>query len=121
MIIAVIGAGYVGLPLAIAFAKHHQVICFDIDKKRIEELLKGIDSNLQHSQKEITQKKLCFVNSTEKLKKIDIYIVAVPTPINQSNLPDLSMLKKASILVGQSMKKNSTIIYESTTYPGCTE
>ena len=69
MIIAVIGAGYVGLPLAIAFAKYHQVICFDIDKKRIEELLKGIDSNLQHSKKEITQKKLSFVNSAEKLKK----------------------------------------------------
>jgi UDP-N-acetyl-D-glucosamine/UDP-N-acetyl-D-galactosamine dehydrogenase len=121
MIIAVIGAGYVGLPLAIAFAKHHQVICFDINKKRIEELLKGIDSNLQHSKQEITQKKLSFVNNAEKLKKIDMYIVAVPTPINQSNLPDLGMLKKASILVGQSMKKNSTIIYESTTYPGCTE
>lgn len=121
MTIAVIGAGYVGLPLAIAFAKYYSVICYDIKKNRISELLRGIDSNKQYSKKEFLHKKLIFTNHQNLLEKANIYIITVPTPINLSNQPDLSMLEKATILVGNYIKKNSIIIYESTTYPGCTE
>lgn len=121
MTIVITGAGYVGLPLAIALAKYHFVICYDVNKKRIEELIKGYDKNKQHFKKEILQKKLIFTSNTDLLQKKDIYIITVPTPINSSNQPDLTMLEQASILIGKLMKKNSTIIYESTTYPGCTE
>jgi len=121
MTIVIIGAGYVGLPLAIAFAKYHSVTCYDISKERIESLQRGYDINKQHLKKEILQKKLTFTNQIEKLSKKEYYIITVPTPINSSNQPDLTMLESASLLVGQLIKKNSTIVYESTTYPGCTE
>ena len=121
MNIVIIGAGYVGLPLAIAFAKYHPVTCYDISKERIESLQKGYDVNKQHLKKEILQKKLTFTNQIEKLSRKEYYIITVPTPINSSNQPDLTMLESASLLVGQLIKKNSTIVYESTTYPGCTE
>jgi UDP-N-acetyl-D-galactosamine dehydrogenase len=121
MTIVIAGAGYVGLPLAIALAKYHFVICYDVNKQRIEELIKGYDKNKQHLKKEILQKKLIFTFNTDLLQKKDIYIITVPTPINSSNQPDLTMLEQASILIGKLIKKNSTIIYESTTYPGCTE
>jgi UDP-N-acetyl-D-galactosamine dehydrogenase len=119
--IVVIGGGYVGLPLAIAFAKYHFVICYDLNQSRIEQLKKGYDCNKQHLKKEILQRRLAFAHNTAFLEKKDIYIITVPTPINLNNLPDLSMLKQASLLVGQLIKKGSTIIYESTTFPGCTE
>jgi len=121
MKIAIIGAGYVGLPLATAFAKYYPVVCYDINKSRIQNLQKGIDSNKQHFKKEILQKKLIFTNNENLLQKIDTYIIAVPTPINSFNHPDLNMLEQATLLVGGYIKKNSIIIYESTTYPGCTE
>jgi UDP-N-acetyl-D-galactosamine dehydrogenase len=121
MAIVIIGAGYVGLPLAISFAKYHSVICYDINKKRLEQLQKGYDFNQQHTKKEILKKKLTFTHDFDLLLNKDVYIITVPTPINSSNRPDLSMLKKASILIGRVMKKKSIIIYESTTYPGCTE
>jgi UDP-N-acetyl-D-galactosamine dehydrogenase len=121
MNIAIIGAGYVGLPLATAFAKYYSVVCYDVNQTRVLELLKGIDSNKQHSKKEILNKNLVFTDDPNLLKKKDTYIIAVPTPINLSNQPDLRMLEQASLLVGKYIKKNSTIIYESTTYPGCTE
>jgi UDP-N-acetyl-D-galactosamine dehydrogenase len=121
MTIVIIGAGYVGLPLAISFAKYHSVICYDINKKRLEQLQKGYDFNQQHTKKEILKKKLTFTHDFDLLRNKDVYIITVPTPINSSNQPDLSMLRKASILIGRVMKKKSIIIYESTTYPGCTE
>jgi UDP-N-acetyl-D-glucosamine/UDP-N-acetyl-D-galactosamine dehydrogenase len=121
MNIAIMGAGYVGLPLAIAFSKFYPVICFDIDKKRIEQLQKGYDSNKQHVKKEIIKKSLIFSYDRLLIEKKDIYIITVPTPINRSNKPDLSMLKSVSLLVGKLIKKDSIIVYESTTYPGCTE
>ncbi len=121
MSIVIIGAGYVGLPLAIAFAKYYSVICYDVDKKRIESLCAGNDHNLQHSTKEVKQKKLTFTNDANILKNKEIYIIAVPTPINSKNHPDLSMLKKASKLAGKVIKRKSYIVFESTTYPGCTE
>lgn len=121
MAIVIIGAGYVGLPLAISFAKYHSVICYDINKKRLEQLQKGYDFNQQHTKKEILKKKLTFARDFDQLRNKDVYIITVPTPINSSNQPDLSMLQKASIMIGRLMKKKSIIIYESTTYPGCTE
>ena len=113
MNIAIIGAGYVGLPLATAFAKYYSVVCYDVNQTRVLELLKGIDSNKQHSKKDILNKNLVFTDDPNLLKKMDTYIIAVPTPINLSNQPDLRMLEQASLLVGKYIKKNSTIIYES--------
>lgn len=121
MKICIIGTGYVGLPLAIAFSKYYEVISYDINKKRIKELQKGIDTNLQNTKKEISRKKLKFTNDPFLLNGNDIFIITVPTPINLSSQPDLSMLKSASILVGELIKKNTIVVYESTTYPGCTE
>ena len=121
MTIVIIGAGYVGLPLAIAFAKYFNVICYDTNKSRIENLKKGLDSNKQYRKKEILKKKIFFTGLIDYLLKKDYYIITVPTPINSLNKPDLTMLEQASLLVGKLIKKNSMIIYESTTYPGCTE
>jgi UDP-N-acetyl-D-glucosamine/UDP-N-acetyl-D-galactosamine dehydrogenase len=121
MSIVIIGAGYVGLPLAIAFAEYYSVICYDNNEARIKNLIKGNDFNRQHSKKEILKKNLKFTKDISLLKNKNIYIIAVPTPIKSSNQPDLSMLQKASTLVGRVMKRNSNIIFESTTYPGCTE
>ena len=121
MTITIIGAGYVGLPLAISFSKFRKVVCFDINKSRIFELQSGIDVNKQHSKKEINNKLLKFSYQEQDIKNKEVYIITVPTPINKSKQPDLSMLRKASELVGKALKKNSIVIYESTTYPGCTE
>jgi UDP-N-acetyl-D-glucosamine/UDP-N-acetyl-D-galactosamine dehydrogenase len=119
--IAIIGAGYVGLDLAIAFSKKFPVICYDINNARIQELMKGLDNNKQHKKNEILNKSLTFSSNTEFIKNLNFYLVTVPTPINKSNNPDLSMLKDASKLVGKSIKKKSIVVYESTTFPGCTE
>ena len=121
MSIVIVGAGYVGLPLAIAISKFYKIICYDTNKKRIEQLQNGVDSNRQHSKKEIKNKLLFFTNVISILKNKNIYIITVPTPINKFNQPDLTMIRQASLLVGKLIKKNSIVIYESTTYPGCTE
>jgi UDP-N-acetyl-D-galactosamine dehydrogenase len=121
MKITIIGSGYVGLPLAISFSKHYLVTSYDINKKRINELKKGIDNNFQHSKKEILHKRLKFSSNPQSIKNKNVYIITVPTPIKQNNIPDLSMLKIATILVAKVITKNSYIIFESTTYPGCTE
>lgn len=119
--IAIIGAGYVGLDLAIAFSKKFSVICYDINSFRIQNLKKGLDINKQHKKKDILNKRLFFSNNQEHIKNLNFYLVTVPTPINKINKPDLSMLKDASKLVGKSIKKKSVIVFESTTFPGCTE
>ena len=119
--ILVIGAGYVGLPLSIAFAKHDKVHCYDINKKRIEELRLGIDENKQHLKKEILHNNLHFIHHLDQKLKFKFIIITVPTPINKQNHPDLSHLESATIDVAKLLKKNSVVIYESTTYPGCTE
>ncbi len=105
MKIAIIGSGYVGLPLSIAFSKYYSVIAYDINQKRVKDLIKGIDSNKQHSKKEILKKKLIFTSNKNLLKDSNIYIITVPTPIKSNNQPDLKMLKQASILVGKIIKK----------------
>ena len=121
MSLVIIGAGYVGLPLAIEFSKNFKVFCYDIDKTRIKNLNKGIDANKQHSNKEIVKKNLIFTNDKNLLKDKKYYIITIPTPIKSNKTPDLRMLKEASTLVGKLIRKGSIIVYESTTYPGCRE
>jgi UDP-N-acetyl-D-galactosamine dehydrogenase len=120
--IAVIGLGYVGLPLAFEFGKYRATIGFDIDKKRIDELKRGIDRTLEISAGEWVQKSyLSFSSQINELKNSQIFIITVPTPIDQAKRPDLRPLIKASELVGGILKPGDIVIYESTVYPGCTE
>jgi UDP-N-acetyl-D-galactosamine dehydrogenase len=126
--IAIIGLGYVGLPLAIEFGKRYDVLGFDINKERIEELSKGKDrtqeANIDELSKVMAEKKgvgLHFSFNKEDLRDYNTFIVTVPTPINQFKAPDLTPLIKASEMLGSILKKGDLIIYESTVYPGCTE
>ena len=93
MSLVIIGAGYVGLPLAIEFSKKFKVFCYDIDTNRIKNLIKGIDVNKQHSKKEIKKKNLIFTNDINLLKNKKYYIITIPTPIKINKTPDLQMLK----------------------------
>ena len=120
--IAIIGLGYVGLPLAVEFGKKYECIGFDINKKRIEELNKFIDKTNELTSEEIKKSKLLnFTHSIKDLKHCNIYIITVPTPIDEYNNPDINFLIKASENVGKFLNKNDIVIYESTVYPGCTE
>lgn len=121
--IAVIGLGYVGLPLAIEFAKKgFKVTGFDINEDRILELKNGIDNTREVIANDFLQAKtLKFTTESDGLKASNIYIITVPTPIDRYNTPDLSFLKNASHLVGKVLSKDDIVIYESTVYPGCTE
>jgi UDP-N-acetyl-D-galactosamine dehydrogenase len=122
--ISIIGLGYVGLPLAVAFSKKYKVIGFDINNKRIEELKKGIDRTLEVSEeklKEAIKNGLEFTSNLEEVKKANIHIVTVPTPIDEHKNPDLTPLIMASRSIGRILKKGDIVIYESTVYPGCTE
>ncbi|MES2382049.1 MAG: nucleotide sugar dehydrogenase [Bacteroidota bacterium] len=120
--IAVIGLGYVGLPLAVEFGKHFNTFGFDIHQTRIDELKKGFDRTLESNEESIlSSKNLVFTNQLQDLKAATIFIVTVPTPIDKNNKPDLKPLISASSSVGQVLKKGDIVIYESTVYPGCTE
>lgn len=121
--IAIVGLGYVGLPLAHAFAEKYHVIGFDINHSRINELKKGIDRTLEldKSQIEAVKESLFFTASIDDLRTANIFIVTVPTPIDDSNRPDLTPLIKSSQTVGKVLKKGDIVIYESTVYPGVTE
>jgi len=120
--IAIIGLGYVGLPLAVAFGSKYKTLGFDINTTRVSELSQGIDRTLESDKDRIeSSTQLTFSSTLEDLKKCDIFIVTVPTPINQFKAPDLTPLLKASEMIGKVMKKGAVIIYESTVYPGCTE
>lgn len=120
--IAIIGLGYVGLPLAVEFGKKHQVIGFDINKARIAELQKGEDSTLEVTKKEMAAAEyLSYSSVLDDLADCDIFIVTVPTPIDSANRPDLTPLIRASETVGKVMRPGAIVIYESTVYPGCTE
>ena len=117
--IAVIGLGYVGLPLALAFSKYYKVVGYDVNEKRVASLQKGIDSNLDVVVSVNTN--LIFNSNESVIKEANIYIIAVPTPVNAENIPDLSFLKSASQLVAKYLKEEDIVIYESTVYPGVTE
>ena len=120
--IAVIGLGYVGLPLAVEFGKKYSVLGFDINQSRVDELNSGYDSTMEVSDAElVSANKLTYSSNTADLYDANIYIVTVPTPIDESNAPDLSPLQKASEMLGNVVKKGDIVIYESTVYPGATE
>ena len=120
--VAIIGLGYVGLPLSIEFGKVRNTIGFDLNKKRIEDLKSGIDKTLEVKKKDFkSSKKLFFTHKIENLRSANCYIIAVPTPINKYKKPDLQHILKASVMVGKVLKKGDIVIYESTVYPGCTE
>ena len=120
--LAVIGLGYVGLPLALEFAKKKEVIGYDIDRKRIKELNNGFDQNFEFNKKQLkSSKKIRFSNNQNDLKIANCFIISVPTPVDRFKKPDLKPLFSACKTVGSIMKKHDIIIYESTVYPGCTE
>lgn len=120
--IAIIGLGYVGLPLAVEFGKQRAVIGFDINPQRIAELQSGKDHTLECSPEQLrAAQHLRFSSHLEDLKACQVFIVTVPTPVDQANRPDMMPLIKASQTVGQVLKKGDVVIYESTVYPGATE
>ena len=120
--LAIIGLGYVGLPLAVEFGKKYPVIGFDVNEARIGELKSGIDRTLEVDRRDLEYAShLNYSSNSSDLKSAQIFIVTVPTPIDGANRPDLTPLIKASQTVGQALKKGDIVIYESTVYPGCTE
>ena len=120
--IAVIGLGYVGLPLAVEFGKKREVIGFDINQERITQLKVGNDSTLEITIQELKDStKLSYTTNIDDIKDCEFYIVTVPTPIDKNKMPDLIPLEKASETVGKVLKKGDIVIYESTVYPGATE
>lgn len=119
--IAVVGLGYVGLPVAVAFGKKHHIVGFDINEHRIKTLQEGRDYTNEVEAQELSIADIEFTNKGSKLKDRDFIIVAVPTPINENKQPDLTPLIKASETVGQNLSKGTIVVYESTVYPGATE
>lgn len=120
--IAIIGLGYVGLPLAVEFGRLMPTVGFDINSARISELKNGIDSTLEIESEELTDTKLLqFSEKAEELRDCNIYIVTVPTPIDKHHRPNLRPLESASEMIGEVISKGDIVIYESTVYPGCTE
>lgn len=120
--LAIIGLGYVGLPLAVEFGRHRPVLGFDVNSNRIAELSEGRDATLEVTSEDLrSASHLAFSKNPADLKNCSIFIVTVPTPIDQANRPDLRPLIKASETVGKALKEGDLVIYESTVYPGCTE
>jgi UDP-N-acetyl-D-glucosamine/UDP-N-acetyl-D-galactosamine dehydrogenase len=120
--ISIIGQGYVGLPLAIEFGKKYPTIGFDINAIRIDDLKKGIDHTNEATTEQISSaKQLSFSANINDIKECNIYIVTVPTPIDEFKTPELNPLRAASKMLGKVLKKGDIVIYESTVYPGCTE
>lgn len=120
--IAIIGLGYVGLPLAVAFGAKYQVVGFDTNSERIANLKNGLDTTLQCTSQEIANaSKLVFTHDLSQIKDASIFIITVPTPVTKDKQPDLHLLRTASKMVGEVLKKGDIVIYESTVYPGCTE
>lgn len=120
--LCVIGLGYVGLPLAVEFGKKITTTGFDINQSRIDALQRGVDSTLELDAAELSQAThLRYTTDETAIKGCDVYIVTVPTPINDSKQPDLTPLEKASALLGRVIGKNAIVVFESTVYPGCTE
>jgi len=120
--LAIIGLGYVGLPLAVEFGKTRAVMGFDINQKRIDELKAGKDGTLETTEQELRDAKyLSFTTNPEDLRVANCYIVTVPTPIDEHKRPDLTPLIKSSETIGKVLKPSDIVIYESTVYPGVTE
>lgn len=119
--IAIVGLGYVGLPLAMGFADKLSVIGYDINEERLAKLREGIDPNGELASSRLVGKDIEFTSSADKLREASFYIIAVPTPIDQHNEPDLTPLLTATRTVASVLKKGDYVVYESTVYPGCTE
>jgi UDP-N-acetyl-D-galactosamine dehydrogenase len=120
--LAVVGLGYVGLPVAVAFGKKLPVVGFDINSKRIAELKSGEDSTLEVESADLSAAdKLTFSDNLEDLRSCNMFIVTVPTPVDDHKRPDLTPLVKASTTIGKALKKGDVVVYESTVYPGATE
>jgi UDP-N-acetyl-D-glucosamine/UDP-N-acetyl-D-galactosamine dehydrogenase len=119
--VAVIGLGYVGLPVVVHFSKYYSVIGFDQSFQRIEQLKKGIDHTNEISASELIQENIVFTNQETDLQHANFYIITVPTPIDNANQPDLTCLKRATETVAKHLKPNDVVVYESTVYPGTTE
>jgi UDP-N-acetyl-D-galactosamine dehydrogenase len=119
--LAVIGLGYVGLPIALEFAKKISVIGFDINPKRVEMMKNGIDPSKELVKEDFEGSDILFTSSLEELQEARFFIVAVPTPVDEYNVPDLNPVKKASQTIGKVIKKGDYVVFESTVYPGCTE
>jgi UDP-N-acetyl-D-glucosamine/UDP-N-acetyl-D-galactosamine dehydrogenase len=120
--IAVLGLGYVGLPLAVEFGKQYETIGFDVNPKRVAQLRRGRDLTLEVTPAELkTAQLLSFTTELDRLRRCQVFIVTVPTPIDEYKQPDLGPLKRASESVGAVLRRGAVVIYESTVYPGCTE
>jgi UDP-N-acetyl-D-galactosamine dehydrogenase len=119
--LAVIGLGYVGLPIALAFAKKISVVGFDMNAERIKMLNEHIDPSKELDKKAFENTDITFTNDLEVLKQASFFIAAVPTPVDDHKVPDISLLLKASKTLGSVIKKGDYIVFESTVYPGCTE
>ncbi|MBD3311268.1 MAG: nucleotide sugar dehydrogenase [Candidatus Magasanikbacteria bacterium] len=119
--ICIVGLGYVGLPLAVLLSKNFNVIGFDINEEKINNLKNGLDKTNEVENQELLSSNVEFTSSPDRIKEAKFIIVAVPTPIDRNKIPDLSILKKASELVGKNLSPGSIIVYESTVYPGVTE
>ncbi len=120
--IGIIGLGYVGLPLAVEFGKHYETVGFDVKADRIAQLRRGRDVTLEATRAELTAaRRLSFTSDPKKLSRCQVFIVTVPTPIDEYKRPDLTALQRASESVGSVMRRGAVVIYESTVYPGCTE
>lgn len=119
--IAVIGLGYVGLPIALEFAKKFSVIGFDINADRVEKMRQGIDPSREINPEDFQDKDIFFTSDEDDLRQAHFFVVAVPTPVDSYKVPDLKPLQRASELVGRALKEGDYVIFESTVYPGCTE
>ena len=119
--LAVIGLGYVGLPIALEFARKLSVIGFDINAKRVEMMKQGIDPSNELEKEAFDGCDITFTNSLDVLKEAKFFIVAVPTPVDEHNVPDLIPVQRASETIGKVIKKGDYVVFESTVYPGCTE
>ena len=119
--LAVLGLGYVGLPIALEFANTIDVIGFDINEERLDKMRKGIDPSGELAADQFKNRSIEFTSSLDKLKEASFFIVTVPTPIDEHNLPDLKPLLSATKSIGKVLKKGDYVVYESTVYPGCTE
>ena len=119
--ISLVGLGYVGMPIAVAFAKKVQVIGFDLNKDKIKLYQSGIDPTNEVGNEAIQHTRVNFTSDETKLKEAKFHIVAVPTPVNTDHTPDLSPVEGASQILGRNLTKGSIVVYESTVYPGVTE
>ena len=119
--LSLVGLGYVGMPIAVAFAKKIKVVGFDLNAKKIALYKKGIDPTHEVGNEVIAKTKVEFTSDEKKLREAKFHIVAVPTPVNDDHTPDLSPVEGASTILGRNLTKGSVVVFESTVYPGVTE